>query len=101
VAYNLACSYTVAYGYDVPTNAWEPQNMDKMVRARIDAKTKERAAFALGKMGMSISEAIRLLLMRVAKEQRLPFNVKVPKSAARKGNTGTARTITHRSGKKT
>lgn len=51
---------------------------DSYVRARIDAATKERATHALSAMGLSVSEAIRLLLVRVANEGRLPFAVKVP-----------------------
>ena len=51
---------------------------DSVVRARIDPDTKERAAAALEAMGLSISDAIRLLMLRVADEKRLPFEVKVP-----------------------
>jgi DNA-damage-inducible protein J len=51
---------------------------DAIVRARIDLATKERAAAALAAMGLSISDAIRLLMLRVADEKRLPFDVKVP-----------------------
>jgi DNA-damage-inducible protein J len=51
---------------------------DAIVRARIDIATKERAAAALAAMGLSISDAIRLLMLRVADEKRLPFDVKVP-----------------------
>ena len=51
------------------------------VRARIDAETKKRSAAALGAMGLSISDAIRLLLVRVAEEKRLPFAVRVPNAA--------------------
>jgi DNA-damage-inducible protein J len=57
---------------------------DTYVRARIDTKTKKRAAKALQAMGLSISDAIRLLMLRVADEQRLPFEVKVPNAATRK-----------------
>ncbi len=57
---------------------------DTYVRARIDAVTKERAADALEAMGLSISDAIRLLMLRVADERRLPFEVKVPNSSTRK-----------------
>jgi DNA-damage-inducible protein J len=57
---------------------------DTYVRARIDANTKERAADALGAMGLSISDAIRLLMLRVADERRLPFDVKVPNATTRK-----------------
>lgn len=49
------------------------------IRARIDTDTKERAADALNAMGgLTISDAIRLLILRVADERRLPFSVKVP-----------------------
>jgi DNA-damage-inducible protein J len=51
---------------------------DTYVRARIDSETKERAADALDAMGLSISDAIRLLMLRVADERRLPFEVKAP-----------------------
>jgi DNA-damage-inducible protein J len=54
------------------------------VRARIDADTKDRAAAALEAMGLSISDAIRLLMLRVADERRLPFAVKAPNATTRK-----------------
>ena len=49
-----------------------------VVRARIDSDTKARATEALHAMGLSVSDAIRLLLVRVAEERRMPFDVKVP-----------------------
>ena len=57
---------------------------DTYVRARIDTGTKERAAEALEAMGLSISDAIRLLMLRIADERRLPFEVKVPNATPRK-----------------
>ena len=57
---------------------------DTYVRARIDSDTKQRAADALGAMGLSISDAIRLLMLRVADERRLPFDVTVPNATTRK-----------------
>lgn len=57
---------------------------DAIVRARIDRDTKERASAALGAMGLSISDAIRLLMLRIADEQRLPFAVEVPNAASRR-----------------
>jgi len=57
------------------------------VRARIDTRTKERASGALEKMGLSISDAIRLLMVRVAEERRLPFEVKAPNAATRRAIT--------------
>jgi DNA-damage-inducible protein J len=58
--------------------------VDTYVRARIDTATKKRAAHALEAMGLSISDAIRLLMLRVANESRLPFEVRVPNSTSRK-----------------
>jgi DNA-damage-inducible protein J len=49
-----------------------------------NSATKERAADALAAMGLSISDAIRLLMLRIADERRLPFEVKVPNAATRK-----------------
>ncbi|MDX5934430.1 type II toxin-antitoxin system RelB/DinJ family antitoxin [Acidithiobacillus thiooxidans] len=57
---------------------------DTYVRARIDTNTKERAAEALEAMGLSVSDAIRLLMLRIAGERRLPFEVKVPNTTTRK-----------------
>jgi DNA-damage-inducible protein J len=57
---------------------------DSYVRARIDTQTKERAADALEEMGLSISDAIRLLMRRIADERRLPFEIKAPNAASRK-----------------
>ena len=54
---------------------------DAVVRARIDSATKERATVALGAMGLSVSDAIRMLMLRIADEQRPPFDVKVPTPA--------------------
>jgi DNA-damage-inducible protein J len=51
---------------------------DTYVRARIDNVTKARASEALEAMGLSISDAIRLLMLRIADEKRLPFDLKVP-----------------------
>ena len=53
---------------------------DTVVRARIDSNTKSRATEALRAMGLTVSDAIRLLLLRVADEKRLPFAIQVPNS---------------------
>ena len=57
---------------------------DSYVRARIDTATKERARDALAAMGLPISDAIRLLMLRVVDERRLPFEVKAPNATTRK-----------------
>jgi DNA-damage-inducible protein J len=56
---------------------------DAYVRARIDTATKDRATEALRAMGLSMSDAIRMLVNRIADEQRIPFDVKVPNAATR------------------
>jgi DNA-damage-inducible protein J len=57
---------------------------DTVVRARIDSRTKEKASAALEAMGLSVSDAIRLLMMRIAEERRLPFEVKVARPSTAK-----------------
>ncbi|MCX6622394.1 MAG: type II toxin-antitoxin system RelB/DinJ family antitoxin [Acidobacteria bacterium] len=49
-----------------------------MVHVRVDQKTKQQAAKTLARMGISVSDAVRMLLVRVAAEKALPFDVKVP-----------------------
>jgi len=49
-----------------------------MVHVRVDEKTKQKAAKALAGMGLSVSDAVRMLLVRVASEKALPFEVKIP-----------------------
>jgi DNA-damage-inducible protein J len=51
---------------------------DAIVRARIDGRVKDEAAHVLAEMGLTVSDAIRLMLVRVAAEKALPFAVKVP-----------------------
>jgi DNA-damage-inducible protein J len=46
---------------------------NSVVRARIDERTKREAAAALKKIGLTVSDAFRLLLVRVAAEKALPF----------------------------
>ncbi|MEX2497317.1 MAG: type II toxin-antitoxin system RelB/DinJ family antitoxin [Wenzhouxiangellaceae bacterium] len=57
-----------------------------VVRARIDSETKEQATKALAEMGLSVSDYIRMALVRVAHDKAVPFQVKVP-------NTLTAETF--------
>ena len=54
-----------------------------VVRARIDHATKERAAAALAEMGLSISDAIRLMMVRIADERCLPFEVRASAAVTR------------------
>jgi DNA-damage-inducible protein J len=63
-----------------------------VVRARIDQRIKDEAAAVLGAMGLTVSDAFRLLMVRIAKEKALPFEPLVPNAetieamkAARRG----------------
>lgn len=60
---------------DGGTPAWKVA-VDTVVRARIDTATKDQAMEALADMGLSVSDAIRLLLIRIAADRELPFPVK-------------------------
>ena len=46
-----------------------------IVRARIDGHIKEEASNVLAGMGLSISDAIRMLLTRIAADKALPFDI--------------------------
>ena len=67
-----------------------------VVRARIDEHIKEEATVVLAAMGLTVSDAFRLLLTRIAREKALPFEPLVPNTAtikamkeARRGNLET------------
>ncbi|KYC29285.1 DNA-damage-inducible protein J [Sterolibacterium denitrificans] len=56
---------------------------DTFVRARIDSETKDKATAALQAMGLSVSDALRILLRRVAADQAFPLELKVPNAETR------------------
>jgi DNA-damage-inducible protein J len=49
-----------------------------MLHVRVDDETKEKATAALGAMGLSVSDAVRLFLRRVVADQAFPLELKVP-----------------------
>ena len=49
-----------------------------VVRARIDEKLKTDAAAVLADMGLTVSDVVRMVLTRVAKEKSLPFEMNIP-----------------------
>jgi len=49
-----------------------------VVRARIDEQIKDEASAVLAAMGLTVSDALRMMLTRVAREQALPFEPLVP-----------------------
>lgn len=46
-----------------------------IVRARIDGHIKEEATNVLAGMGLSVSDAIRMLLTRIAADKAIPFDI--------------------------
>jgi len=49
-----------------------------VVRARIDEHIKEEATAVLAAMGLTVSDAFRIMLTRVAQEKALPFEPLIP-----------------------
>ena len=52
--------------------------MKEVIRARIDGKIKEEAAAVLAEIGLTVPDAFRLMMMRIAAEKRLPFEPLIP-----------------------
>jgi DNA-damage-inducible protein J len=57
-------------GISMPANA--------IVQARIDKTVKDEASVVLASMGLTVSDAVRLMLTRVARERSLPFDPLIP-----------------------
>ncbi len=53
-----------------------PENA--VVRARIDEHIKEEATVVLAAMGLTVSDAFRIMMTRIAREKALPFEPLVP-----------------------
>ena len=49
-----------------------------LVQTRIDDHVKAEAASVLKEMGLTISDAVRLMLVRVARDKEPPFDVRTP-----------------------
>jgi DNA-damage-inducible protein J len=69
---------------------------NSVVRARIDGQIKKEAAVVLEAMGLTVSDAFRLMIVKIAKEKALPFEPLVPNEetieaikAARRGELTT------------
>ncbi len=54
---------------------------NSVVRARIDEHIKEEASIVLATMGLTVSDAFRMMLTRIAREKALPFEPLVPNEA--------------------
>lgn len=54
-----------------------------MVHVRVDEQIKVQATETLATMGLTISDAVRVFLMRVVTEKQMPFALKVPNDETR------------------
>ena len=52
-----------------------------LVQTRINAEIKDEAAVVLQAIGLTVSDAVRLMLTRVAYEKALPFEPLIPNQA--------------------
>ena len=69
-----------------------------MLHVRIDDETKARASEVLNAMGLSVSDAVRILLRRVVADQAFPLELKVPNAETRAAMEEADRMITERGG---
>lgn len=53
-------------------------SVQTMVQVRVDGHVKEEATQVLSEMGLSVGDAVRLFLDRVATDKTFPFDVKIP-----------------------
>lgn len=73
---------------------------NQLVQTRINGSIKKEASVVLEAMGLTVSDAVRLLLTKIAREHALPFDPLIPNETtiaaikeARGGNLSHANTI--------
>lgn len=54
-----------------------------MLHVRVDEEIKTQATEVLASMGLSVSDAVRILLKRVVSDQAFPLELKVPNAETR------------------
>jgi len=73
-----------------------PQN--QLVQARVNGEVKTQASAALAGMGLTVSDAVRMLLTKVAREKRMPLDLLTPNETTLKAmedaRTGKVETVT-------
>ncbi len=65
------------------TSKEEDMATSTMIHVRIDEQVKKEAAQTLETMGLSVSDAVRVFLLRVVAEKQIPFSLKVPNAETR------------------
>jgi DNA-damage-inducible protein J len=71
-----------------------------LVQARIDGTVKKEAAAVLAAIGLTVSDAVRLMLTKIAQDKALPFDPLIPNATtieamqeARKGGLSEVRSV--------
>ncbi len=59
------------------------KTQSSMLHVRMDTEMKQRAMAALAAMGLTASQAVRLLFHRIAVDQAFPLELKVPNAETR------------------
>jgi DNA-damage-inducible protein J len=85
-------------GYNVAQETAMSENA--VVRARINEDVKNEASAVLDAMGLTVSDAFRMMMIRIAKEKALPFEPLIPNEetieaikAARRGELTTVGSV--------
>lgn len=70
---------------------------NSVVRARINEEIKKEASIVLSEIGLTLSDAFRMLLIRIAREKALPFEPLIPNAktieAIKSARSGKLKTI--------
>jgi len=71
---------------------------NSLVQTRINSEIKEEASAVLQAIGLTVSDAVRLMLTRVAREKALPFEPLIPNeetiAAMKEAREGKLETVT-------
>ena len=91
----LQCSYNIP----IPLRSAIMIN-NAVVRARVNEEIKEEANIVLSSIGLTVSDAFRMMLFRIAHEKSLPFEPLIPNKTtieamkeSRKGNLKSVNSI--------
>ena len=57
--------------------------MTALVRARVDDEVRDRAAAVLDEIGLTVSDVVRMLLTRIARDGALPIELTIPNAETR------------------
>lgn len=54
------------------------KNMNAMIQARVDAKSKKQAEEILKQLGITLNDAVRMMVNQIIHSRALPFQPKLP-----------------------